>query len=185
MAYTITTPRLGNPSLAATVAAAPTALIQGATSVFPATAIGRTPGPKLGSIVEGYDPVFGNGEFIYLQGVAATVVGSLVTYDAFLNTTTLAPATLGKGPVAVSMSANLLGFYGWYQIQGTAAVKAPNAMVPGAEVFMLAATPGSVDDAAVAGEQVLNATVSTTTGTPSAGLGLIQIERPFLQGQIT
>jgi hypothetical protein len=50
---------------------------------------------------------------------------------------------------------------------------------------MLAATPGSVDDAAVAGEQILNATVSTTTGTPSAGLAVIQINRPFLQGQIT
>ena len=91
----------------------------------------------------------------------------------------------GKGSVAVAMSINLAGFKGWYQIQGIAAVKAPNAMVAGAEVFMLAATPGSVDDAAVAGEQVLNAAVSTTTGTPSAGLGLIQINRPFLQGQIT
>jgi hypothetical protein len=50
---------------------------------------------------------------------------------------------------------------------------------------MLAATPGSVDDAAVAGEQVLNAKVTTTTGTPSAGLAVIQINRPFLQGQIT
>jgi hypothetical protein len=57
--------------------------------------------------------------------------------------------------------------------------------VPGANVFMLAATPGSVDDTAVAGEQVLNAVVSTTTGTPSAGLAIVQINRPFIQGQIT
>ncbi len=62
---------------------------------------------------------------------------------------------------------------------------APNAMVPGSEVFMLAATPGSVDDAAVGGEQVLNATVSTNTGTPGAGFGVIEIDRPFLQGQTT
>lgn len=139
----------------------------------------------LGTIIRGMDPTYGAGEFIYLKGVASTVVGSLVTYDPFLATTVLAPATLGKGPVAVAMSANVLNQFGFYAIAGAVAVKAPNAMVPGAEVFMLAATPGSVDDAAVAGEQVCNAVVSTTTGTPGAGLGIITINRPFLQGQIT
>lgn len=138
----------------------------------------------LGKIVRGADSTYGGGEFIYLKGVASTVVGSLVTYDSYLATTTLAPATGGKGPVAVSMSANVLANYGWYQIAGAAAVKAPNAMTAGAEVFMLAATPGSVDDAAVNGEQVVNAVVSTSTGTPSSGLGIILINRPFLQGQV-
>lgn len=138
-----------------------------------------------GTIVQADDPVFGGGEFIYLKGVASTVVGSMVDYDMNAGTTTLSPATLGTGPVAIAMSINLLNFWGWYQIAGNAAVKAPNAMVVGAEVFSLAATPGSVDDAAVAGEQILNAKVLTTTGTPSAGLGLIEINRPFHQGQIT
>jgi hypothetical protein len=140
----------------------------------------------LGTIVRAKDPIYGAGEFIYLAGVASTLVGSLVTYDENLGTTALAPATgAASGPVAVAMSANVAGQYGWYQIAGAAAVKAPNAMVPGANVFMLAATPGSVDDTAVAGEQVLNAVVSTTTGTPSAGLAIVQINRPFIQGQIT
>jgi hypothetical protein len=139
---------------------------------------------ELGKIVHAKDGTYGGGEFIYLKGVASTVVGSLVTYDPYLATTTLAPATGGKGPVAVSMSANVASQYGWYQITGAAAVKAPNAMTAGAEVFMLAATPGSVDDAQVNGEQVVNATVSVTTGTPSSGLGLIIINRPFLQGQV-
>jgi hypothetical protein len=138
----------------------------------------------LGTIVRASDPTYGAGEFIYLKGVASTVVGSLVTFDQYLGTTTLAPATGGNGPVAVAMSANVANQYGWYQIGGAAAVKAPNAMTPGADVFMLAATPGSVDDAQVNGEQVLNAKVSTTTGTPSTGLGIIEINRPFLQGQI-
>lgn len=138
----------------------------------------------LGTIIRASDPTYGEGEFIYLKGVAATVVGSLVTYDQTLATTTLAPATGGKGSVAVAMSANVLANYGWYQIAGAAAVSAPNAMTAGAEVFMLAATPGSVDDAQVNGEQVVNATVSVTTGTPSTGLGVIQINRPFLQGQV-
>jgi hypothetical protein len=127
----------------------------------------------------------GAGEFIYLKAGAPAPLGSLVTYDQFLGTTAIAPAAGGKGSVAVAMCPLLAGQYGWHQIAGTAAVKAPNAMVPGAEVFMLAATPGSVDDTPVAGEQVLNATVTTTTATPAAGLALIQINRPFLQGQIT
>jgi len=145
---------------------------------------GRKPGPQLGDIIRAIDPTYGAGEFIYLQGVASTVVGSLVTFDPYLNTTTLAPATGGKGPVAVAMSINLLGYYGWYQIGGVAAVKCPNSVVVGADVYMLAATPGSVDDAQVNGEQVLNATFSTDTGTPSSGLALVHINRPFLQGQV-
>ena len=139
----------------------------------------------LGLIVSAVDPTYGGGEFIYLKGIASTVVGSLVDYDPYLATTALAPATAGVGPVAVAMSANVASQYGWYQIAGVAAVKAPNAMAVGADVFMLAATPGSVDDAAVAGEQILNAKATTTTGTPSSGLALITINQPFHQGQIT
>ncbi|MGD9674496.1 MAG: hypothetical protein AB7U98_13570 [Candidatus Nitrosocosmicus sp.] len=140
---------------------------------------------RLGEIMRAVDPIYGGGEFIYLKGVASTQVGTLVTYDANAGTTTIAPATGGNGQVAVAMSANVANQFGWYQIQGVAAVRAPNAMVVGADIFMLAATPGSVDDAAVAGEQVLNAKAVSTTGNPSAGLALIQINRPFLQGQIT
>ena len=130
------------------------------------------------------DPTYGAGEFIYLKGIASTVVGSMVDYDSYLGTTALSPATGGTGPVAVAMSANVASQYGWYQIAGVAAVKAPNAMTVGADVFSLAATAGSVDDAAVNGEQILNAKVTTTTGTPSTGLALIEINRPFHQGQI-
>lgn len=139
---------------------------------------------KLGKVIRAVDPIFGGGEFIYLKGVASTVVGSLVTFDQYLGTTTLAPATGGVGPVAVAMSANVANQYGWYQIEGSAAVSAPNAMTPGAKVFMLAATPGSVDDAQVNGAQIIGAVVSTTTGTPSTGLAVIQINRPHYQGQI-
>lgn len=128
----------------------------------------------------------GGGRFIYLKGVASTQVGTLVSYDPFLNTTTIVPATGGaSGPLAVAMSANVANQFGWYAIEGTVPVRAPNAMTAGANVFMLAATPGSVDDAAVAGEQILNAVAATTTGTPSAGLALVTLSRPFVQGQIT
>jgi hypothetical protein len=52
----------------------------------------------LGKIVRAIDPTYGEGEFIYLLGVASTVVGSVVTYDgASTGTptyqTALAPST--------------------------------------------------------------------------------------------
>ncbi len=155
----------------------------GGQSVTDVSTVARHP---LGTIAAGHDAdgTYGGGEFIYLKGVGSTQNGTLVNYDQTLATTTIAPATGGKGSCAVAMAATVANTFGWYQVCGAAAVRAPNAMTPGAEVFMLAATPGSVDDAAVNGEQVLNATVSTTTGTPSTGLGIIQINRPFLQGQI-
>lgn len=138
----------------------------------------------LGYQVTAVDPTYGLGTFIYLKGIGSTAIGSLVDYDQTLGTTALAPATGGIGMVAVAMSANTANRYGWYQVVGAAAVKAPNAAVVGAEVFMLAATAGSVDDAQVNGEQIVNAKFSTTTGTPSTGLAVIQIAWPFHQGQI-
>jgi hypothetical protein len=138
----------------------------------------------LGYRVDAVDPTYGAGTFLYLKGVASTVVGSMVDYDQYLGTTTLSPATGGVGNVAIAMSANVASQYGWYQVVGAAVVKAPNAMTPGADVFSLAATPGSVDDAQVNGEQILNAKVSTTTATPSTGLAVIQIAWPAHQGQI-
>jgi hypothetical protein len=164
MAYKITDPLIGAQPIAVT---------------------DTTQNHSLGTIVRAEDSTYGAGEFIYLKGVASTAVGSMVDYDSYLATTALSPATGGVGPVAVAMSANVASQYGWYQIAGVAAVKAPNAMTAGADVFSLAATPGSVDDAAVNGEQILNAKVSVTTGTPSTGLGLIVINRPFHQGQVS
>ena len=125
----------------------------------------------------------GSGEFIYLKGIASTVVGSMVDYDQYLGTTALSPATGGIGPVAVAMSANVANQFAWYQICGTAAVKCPTSVV-GGEVFMLAATPGSVSSADVANETICNAKFTTLTGTPAAGLALMQINRPSHQGQI-
>ena len=163
MAFKITDPLVGNQPIAVT---------------------DTTQNHTLGTIVRAEDPTYGAGEFIYLKGVASTAVGSMVDFDPYLATTALSPATGGVGPVAVAMSANVASQYGWYQIAGVAAVKAPNAMTAGADVFSLAATPGSIDDAQVNGEQIVNAKVSTTTGTPSTGLALIVINRPFHQGQV-
>jgi hypothetical protein len=141
---------------------------------------------RINQEVDGFDDgLQKEGSFIYLNGVASTVVGSLVTYAANQGTTTLAPATGGIGQVAVAMAAIVLGKFGWYQVRGLAAVKCPNSVAIDADVFALAATPGSVDDAVVASEQILNAKFASDTGSPASGLAYVQIDHPFFQGRIT
>lgn len=125
------------------------------------------------------------GSAIYIKSTDAVLEGSLVDYDLQAATGVLAPAAGGTGPCGVALADIPSGSFGWVQVTGIAKVKAPNAMVVGAEIFSLAATPGSVDDVAVAGEQILNAQASTSTGTPAAGFALISINWPFHQGQIT
>lgn len=78
----------------------------------------------LGTIVRAVDPTFGEGEFIYLMGVASTTVGAVVSYDVASTEkyqTKLATTAVAKSfPLAVAMSANLAGDFGWYQISGLA-----------------------------------------------------------------
>ena len=81
----------------------------------------------LGTIITARDPTtYGGGEFIYLKGVASTVVDSLVFYDDSFQTA-LATTTLDHPrPIAVAMSANVASQYGWYQISGLAVVSKAN-----------------------------------------------------------
>lgn len=144
----------------------------------PVDQIDDAPRHALGTILPAYDPVLGGGEFIYLRGVASTQVGTLVDYDLLAGTTTITPATGGSGPVAIAMAALVANKYGWYQIAGVGTIRAPNAMVVGADVYMLAATPGSVDDAVVANEGILSMKALSTTGVPSTGLARVSLNRP-------
>lgn len=109
----------------------------------------------LGDKVEAYDPDYGSGEFVYLKGVANTVVGDWVTinYDDFSTTRLVANAI---GPVGVAMSANVASQYGWYQIRGKASAKALTAFADNARAY-ITATAGSVDDTVVDGDLVHNA----------------------------
>lgn len=132
----------------------------------------------LGTITRATDPVYGAGEFIYLAGVASTAVGSWVTYNSDDGSTTLLAAN-AIGPVAVAMSANVAGQFGWYHIQGKAVGAVLTGFVDNANVYATA-TAGSVDDAIVAGDRVKNAKGASAIGTPSAGLAEFEIARPFM-----
>lgn len=153
------------------------------------TTAGRSTPWKLGDIVTAVDPTYGVGEFIYLLGVASTVVGSLVTYNGNATgtptyQTTLAPSTAGLAqPVAVAMAANVASQYGWYQIAGNAVIATNGTLAAGPGPIYLAGS-GQVTSTQANGKQVLNAQNVTATGTPSAGLAVVEINRPFAQGQI-
>jgi hypothetical protein len=133
---------------------------------------------QLGRIVVASDPVYFTGEFIYLKGLDTTAVGTWVTYNMDDGSTTLLAAN-AIGPVAVSMSANVTGSYGWYQISGKAVGKALALYADDALVFATG-TAGSVDDAVVAGDRVKNAKGASAVGTPSTGLAEFEIQRPFM-----
>lgn len=130
-----------------------------------------------GTIVTASSLVYGVGEFIYLKGVASTVVGSAVIYNADDFTTALLGAN-AIGPVAVSMSINDAATkFGWYQISGKAIVRA-GTVVDNANVYATA-TGGVVDDAVVDGDMVHLAKFASADGTPSAGLAEVEIHRPY------
>lgn len=132
----------------------------------------------LGTIVHGTDGTYGGGEFIYLKGVGSTVLGSWVTYNMDDGATLLLAAN-AIGAVGVSMSINVVGGFGWYQINGKAIGKAAAAYADNGLVFATA-TGGIVDDAVVIGDRVKNAIGASAVDTPSTGLAEFEINRPYM-----
>lgn len=140
----------------------------------------------LGTIVKAKDPTYGEGEFIYLLGVASTIVGSLVSFSPSTWQTALAP--VGNNvprPIAVAMSANVAAAYGWYQISGVAvmAKSASICCVVGAAVAVK--TVGLVSQTGT-GKEISGAVVAAT-GSAASGRTtvLVSINRPTMQGRIT
>jgi hypothetical protein len=156
MAYIISTPRVGAQPIAVTNTSA----------LHP-----------LGTIVTAVDPVYGEGEFIYMTGVASTAVGDMVVLGKGTTTRSL---TTTRGPVGVAMSANVASQYGWYQISGQAVVNTAGAVADNAAVYATA-TAGSVDDAVVAGAQVDGAVFRGAVA--AAGTAVVVLDRPAMDGQ--
>jgi hypothetical protein len=143
----------------------------------------------LGTIVRGWDATYGEGEFIYMLGVASTIVGSLVAYNATTWQTTLLTATGRKNlatPVAVAMSANIAAQYGWYQISGNAVIKKTSVSVNPSVAIFSSATAGRVKVVASAGQQIMGATTANlTTVVTTTSTVVVTIDRPATQSQVT
>lgn len=130
----------------------------------------------LGTRIRATDPTYGEGEFVYLKGVASTVIGSLVVINQDDWSTALYTGN-AIGEVGFAMSASVANEFGWYQIYGKAVAKS-NAAVDNALVY--GAATGLVDDAVVAGDRVKNAKFASGDGTPSTGLAEVEIAYPFV-----
>lgn len=149
-----------------------------------------SPPNTLGQIVRAFDPTYGEGEFILLKGVASTVVGSAVYYDATTFITTLLPTTANTArPVAWAMSANVAATtFGWYQIGGSVtALKSTNHNIqPNVAVGVFSTGKIASGGSAGAGKEIEGARYSgTATATSAATTCVIVVNRPHMQGRIT
>lgn len=139
----------------------------------------------LGQIVSGYDVSNGYGEFIYLLGVANTVAGSVVTWNAQTYQTTLAAAgTNVPFPIAIAMSANVATQFGWYQIAGLAiAKKTCSVSIPVGAIGVL--TAGLIAKTAT-GKEVEGATATAISSNKAGNTSVVLLmNRPHMQGRIT
>lgn len=115
-------------------------------------------------------------EYIYLKGVASTIVGSWVTYDELGVTTLL--VTNAKGPVAVAMAiTDSTSEYGWYQIAGTceACISANSAAD---STIGFETTSGYAGDGRAAGDQIANC--FERDATTAAAVVTCQIMYPYV-----
>jgi hypothetical protein len=179
MTFTPVDPLLGTQPIAQANAALPSQYQKGQSQAF-----GQA--HAIGSIRKAADPTLGEGEFIYLPGVASTVVGSLVVYNPLTPSTTLAPSTSNLGqPVAVAMSVCTAGMFGWYQIAGVAVIKKTAVKVNPNVAIFLSATAGRVMPTVASGKEILNArTVNAATVASATSTIQVLLQRPFAEGQV-
>lgn len=140
----------------------------------------------LGTIVRATDPIYGEGEFIYLTGVASTAVGSVVTYNTTSYTTTL--CTVGGNvslPVGIAMSASVASEYGWYQISGVAVVKktCTVSLAAGAAVGVL--TTGLIAGTGSGKELQGAAVAAVASATAGRTTVKVVVQRPVKQGRVS
>jgi NADPH-dependent curcumin reductase CurA len=140
----------------------------------------------LGKIIRANDPTFGQGEFVYLLGVASTVVGNTVVYSTTTYLTALSPNTANNvNPLAVAMSANVAAQYGWYQIGGLAVVKKTAVQVlPNAKIFQ-SGTAGRWMPTSTAGMHIMGARgAALTTVTSTVSTMVVLLNRPCQENQL-
>lgn len=116
--------------------------------------------------------------YIYLQGVASTVDGSVVVFAQGTWTTALVAA--GKrGNIAIATAATVANTYGWYTYIGQDVSVGPTSAVASNVPLYASGTAGSLDDAAVKGDQVLNCFARNAAAGTSDSL-ILAIDRAFI-----
>lgn len=152
------------------------------------------PAVPVGTVKRFYDVagLYGDGEFIYLPGVASLAVGDVVTYNISAGVKAYTDATVVRwagtantgAPVAIATTANTSAVaFSWYQIGGAAVVNTSGTVAAG-DAAMFAST-ATVKTAAVAGKQILGMVAGSANGVPATNQAIYTLNRPHVQGQIT
>ena len=115
-------------------------------------------------------------EYIYLTGVASTILGSWVTYDELGITTLLVANAIG--PVAVAMAVlDSTSKYGWYCIRGTVEAALADTSSVNTSIGYEDAS-GYAGDGKAAGDTIYGAFQRDATTT--AAIATCQILYPFV-----
>jgi len=117
-------------------------------------------------------------EYVYLQGIGSTIVGSWVVYTSATYITTLTVAN-SKGKVAVAQAAVLASQFGWYQIYGLATGSVATGAA-GGKVWVTA-TPGRVDNTDVAVDLVVGA---LQVGATASNLATFELNYPMCLNEV-
>lgn len=148
-----------------------------------------TPVVPVGTERRAVDSTRGEGLFKYLPGCDSADAGIMVTWKQSLsgvNSSAATANTANQGrPLAVAMAAVPSRTYGWFQIAGFAIIKKTAVKVTAGSKIFQSATAGRITGAAVTGRQILNA-VATPSATVASATStvIVEINRPFLQGQV-
>src|SRR6266436_3386189 len=133
-----------------------TSLVIGATPIAQVDSVQRH---ALGTVIQAVDDTYGQGEFIYLKGVASCVVGSVCIYDGAgggagsAYQAALVPSTANLDePLAVAMAALVANTFGWFQIRGSAVCSTNGTLAAGPGPVYLAGT-GQVTSTQANGKQ--------------------------------
>ena len=141
-----------------------------------------------GTIIKARDigtTAYGEGEFVYVKGVASGALRAWAGYDTEAGLTVLAVAD-GNYPLGVMMSAlDATTDFGWLQIRGHCVAKCLTAFADNGVVY-LTSTAGSVDDASVIGD-VVHGALGANGGTVTIGdlAGEFEINRPYCENRVS
>lgn len=106
---------------------------------------------------------YGVGEFIYLEGVASTVRGSVAYITDDWATVLVIARSIGD--LAVALGANAAaGSYGWYQVVGRGVAACDSGITDQAALY-IDGTAGRCDDTVVAGDAIMGMRASSTDDT--------------------
>jgi hypothetical protein len=134
-------------------------------------------------------PTYGEGEFVYLLGVASTAAGDAVSYNGSTFATTRAVAGAGiPWTIAFATAATVASTWGWYQISGIAVGNKTKTVSMAAGIAVGISTTALIS-ASSSLKELFNAWVAVVGSATTTTLGgdkiILNINYPHFQGRIT